>query len=121
MIVPSDFHLAELRFLLPVFHHRHDALHVFGLVIGLVVDLAVRQSTVVPEGLQGARADVQHQAHVLVVHPLIHLPVALFAADVLHPADEVVELRCHRFKSFFFKNYVSHTSILVDIPFPFAK
>jgi len=57
-----------------------------------VVNLAVCQSSVVPKRLQGSGADVQHPAHVLIVHPLAHLLFTVPMADGIHPADEAVEL-----------------------------
>jgi len=57
-----------------------------------VVDLAVCQSSVVPKRLQRAWTDVEHPAHVLIVHPLAHFLFSVPMADGIHPADEAVEL-----------------------------
>ena len=79
----------------------NDALHVFGTVIRLVVDLREGECSVVPQRLQGAWTDVQHPAHVLIVHPLTHRLFAVPMADGIHAADEPVELDDHRLKSSF--------------------
>ena len=76
----------------------HDALHIFGTVIRFVIDLREGKCAVVPQRLQGARTDVQHPAHVLIVHPLTHCLFAVPMADGIHAADELVELGDHRLK-----------------------
>lgn len=74
----------------------NDALHVFGTVIRLVVDLREGECSVVPQRLQGAWTDVH-----LIVHPLTHRLFAVPMADGIHAADEPVELDDHRLKSSF--------------------
>ena len=67
-----------------------------------MIDLAVRQRAVVTQGLQGAWADVEHPAHVLIVHPLTHCLFPVPMADGIHTADETVELGDHRFNGLSF-------------------
>ena len=56
-----------------------------------MVNLAIPQRPVVPKRLQGSCADIEHPAHVLIVHPLVHFLFAVSAADAIHPTDEAVE------------------------------
>ena len=57
-----------------------------------MVYLRISQRAVVPKRLQRAWADVEHPAHVLIVHPLTHFLFAVTMADGIHTADEAVEL-----------------------------
>ena len=52
-----------------VLHFRDDTLHVFPQVIGTVAYLGIGERAVIPQGLQGALADFQLQADILVVEP----------------------------------------------------
>lgn len=52
-----------------VLHFRDDTLHVFRQVIGTVAYLGIGERAVIPQGLQGALADFQLQADILVVEP----------------------------------------------------
>jgi len=67
-----------------------------------VVYLRVSQRPVVAQGLQRARADVEHPAHVLIVHPLAHPFFTVPQADGIHAADEAVELGDHRLEGLSF-------------------
>jgi len=98
----------ELGFLPPVLDNRHDTLHVFGTVIGLMVDLAVCQSSIIPKCLQRAWADVEHLAHVLIVHPLAHRFLSMPMADGIHAADETIEFGDQLLKGSFFDRYDFH-------------
>lgn len=77
-------------------HYPDDTFHVPGLVISLVTDLCVCQRAVVTEGLQGSRADLQQQAHLLVVQPFLLLYVAVQPAEGVQPVRERPEGREHR-------------------------
>lgn len=48
-----------------------------------------------------ARTDVQHPAHILIVHLLTHCLFAVPMADGIHAANELVELGDHRLKGSF--------------------
>ncbi len=98
----------ESSFLPSVLDYRHDTLHVLGAVIGLVVDLAVCQSSIIPKCLQRAGADVEHLAHILIVHPLTHRLLPVPMADGIHAADEMVELGDHLLKGLLFNRYDFH-------------
>lgn len=54
-----------------VLHFRDDTLHVFRQVIGTVAYLGIGERAVIPQGLQGALADFQLQADILVVEPAV--------------------------------------------------
>ena len=62
----SDCFTFELCFLSPILNDRNDALHIFGTVVGLVIDLAVCQCSIISERLQRAWTDVEHPTHVLI-------------------------------------------------------
>lgn len=103
-LLASGSYCSSLEFCLfsPVLHDGDDALHIYGAVIRLVVDLRISQRAVVPQGLQRAWADVEHPAHVLIVHPLAHCLLSVPLADGFHAADEAVELGDHRLKGLSF-------------------
>jgi len=105
----------EVCFFSPVLDNGDYTLHIFGTVIRLVVYLRVSQRTVVAQGLQRAGADVEHPAHVLIVHPLTHSLFSMPLADGIHTADEMVELGNHLLKGLFFDRYDFHIVFLVVI------
>ena len=80
----------------------HDAFHILGMVICLVVNLREGKRAIVSQRLQRARTDVQHPAHVLIIHPLTHCLFAVPMTDGIHAADELVEPGDHRLKGSFF-------------------
>ena len=53
-----------------VLHFRDDTLHVFRQVIGTVAYLGIGERAVIPQGLQGALADVKQPAHIAIVQPV---------------------------------------------------
>ena len=55
-------------------------------------DLRVSQCSVVAERLQGAGADAQQLADILIVHPTAELPFLSLADDFIHPVGQEVEL-----------------------------
>jgi len=67
-----------------------------------VVDLAICQRAVVSKRLQRAWTDVEHPAHVLIVHPLAHFLFSMPMADGIHAADEAIELGDHRLEGLSF-------------------
>ena len=73
-----------------------------------MVYLRVGKRAVVPKGLQRAGTDVQHSAHVQIVHPLTHFLFAVPLADGFHTVDEAVELGDHRLKGLSFDRYDFH-------------
>ena len=77
----SDCFTFELCFLSPILNDRNDALYIFGTVVGLVIDLAVCQCSIISERLQRAWTDVEHPTHVLIVHPLTHCLFSMPLAD----------------------------------------
>lgn len=77
-------------------HYLDDAFHIPGLVICLVADLCVCQRAVFTQGLQGSRADLQQQAHLLVVQPFLFLHVTVQPAEGVQPVRERPEGREYR-------------------------
>ena len=73
-----------------------DTFHIPGLVISLVADLCICQRTVVTQGLQGSRADLQQQAHLLVVQPFLLFHVTVQPAEGVQSVRERPEGREHR-------------------------
>jgi len=98
----SDCPVFKPRFLSSVLHDGDDTLDIFGTVIGLVVYLRISQCAVVSKRLQRVRADVEHPAHVLIVHPLTHFLFTVPMADGIHAADEAIELGDHRLEGLSF-------------------
>ena len=67
--IPSNGVPPVACILASVLHFRDDTLHVFRQVIGTVAYLGIGERAVIPQGLQGALADFQLQADILVVEP----------------------------------------------------
>lgn len=72
-------------------------------------DLRVSQRPVVAERLQGAGADAQLLADILIVHPTAELSSFAHADDFIHPVGQQVELADHFLILFFRDNYYFHT------------
>jgi len=85
-----------------------------------MIDLAVCQRPVVTQCLQRAWADVEHPAHVLIVHPLAHSLFSVPMADGIHPADETVELGDQFLKGLFFDCYDFHIVFLLVVTVSYA-
>ena len=71
-------------------------------------NLGVSQRSVVSERLQGAGADAQLPADILIVHPTAELSFFALADDFIHPVGQQVELADHFLVLFFRDNYYIH-------------
>ncbi len=94
--------------LAPVLHEPDNTLNILRLVENLMPNLGVSQRSVVSERLQGAGADAQLPADILIVHPTAELSFFALADDFIHPVGQQVELADHFLVLFFRDNYYIH-------------
>lgn len=95
-----------------VLHFRDDTLHVFRQVIGTVAYLGIGERAVIPQGLQGALADFQLQADILVVEPASPSSSRLSNpdGDSLHPMYEPFDFHGKFLERLPFKTYGFHNN-----------
>ena len=78
---------------LPNLNKWDDALYIFWLIVGFMLDLRVSQRSVLAERLQCSWADVQYLAYVLVVKPFTKTFVCSSTSHYFHLIDEAAEVR----------------------------
>lgn len=101
--------LAKAHVLFLVLHYCYDSHHVLRLVVGLVADLRISQSSVVPKRLHCPWADVERLTHVLRVEPLVHGLVLTALTDSVHALHEVLQLGIKLVECLFLEYDESHT------------
>ncbi len=94
-------------------HELVRDLFIFSVFTGLAY-LRIGQCAVITQGLQCSWADVEHNAHILIIQPRSLAHITVEGTELLHTVCKDLELREHSLKCSCFNVYNFHKSIFFN-------